>query len=105
MYIDTHEQRPLPSPDEPWRPNLRPVVPIAIAIVLLVTSAMVPPLAAYAFILTAGGVLPRTAAGPRPRAHGPADSRPEPRPGGGRRRVSRPPPRCPRPPRRTQPGR
>jgi len=75
MYIDTHEQRPLPSPDEPWRPNLRPVVPIAIAIVLLVTSAMVPPLAAYAFILTAGALIARTVAKLIPSVNGLEDYR------------------------------
>src|SRR4051812_50046685 len=100
MYIDTHEQRPLPSPDEPWRPNLRPVVPIAIAIVLLVTSAMVPPLAAYAFILTAGGPLPRTAAGRLPRGNGHEGYPQEPRAAGRRRRRYPARPACPRLPRR-----
>jgi len=75
MYIDTHEQRPLPSPSEAWRPNLRPVVPIAIAILLLATSSAVPPLASYAFILTAGALIARTVAKLIPSVNGLEDYR------------------------------
>jgi hypothetical protein len=59
MYIDTHDQRPVPPPHGPRRRNLRPLVPIAIAVVLLIVSALVPPLPAYALILAAGALVAR----------------------------------------------
>jgi hypothetical protein len=62
MYIDTREQRPLPPPHEPRRPNLRPLVPIAIAVLLFVLSPMVSPLLSYVLILAAGALTARTVA-------------------------------------------
>jgi hypothetical protein len=75
MYIDTHEQGPLGPPDEPWRPNLRPLVPIAIAVVLLVVSALVPPLPSYVLIIAAGALIARTVAKLIPSVNGLEDYR------------------------------
>ncbi len=60
MYIDTREQRPLPPLHEPWRPNLRPLVPIAIAVALFGVASMVPPLASYVLTLVGGALIART---------------------------------------------
>jgi hypothetical protein len=75
MFIDTREQRPVPPLHEPWRPNLRPLVPIALAVVLLVGSAIVPPLASYVLILVAGALIARTVAKLLPSANGLEDYR------------------------------
>jgi len=75
MYIDTREQRPLAPLHEPRRPNLRPLVPIAIAVVLLVVASMVPPLPSYVLILAAVALLARTAAKLIPSSNGLEDYR------------------------------
>ena len=70
MYIDTREQRPLPPLHEPWRPNLRPLVPIAIAVVLFVVASMVAPLASYVLTLAGGALIARTLAKLIPSSNG-----------------------------------
>jgi predicted exporter len=75
MYIDTHDHRPVPAPHGPRRPNLRPLVPIAIAVVLLVVSALVPPLPAFGLILAAGALIARTVAKLIPSVNGLEDYR------------------------------
>jgi hypothetical protein len=75
MYIDTHDQRPVPPPHGPRRPNLRPLVPLAIAVVLLVVSALVPPLPAYVLIILAGAFIARTVAKLIPSVNGLEDYR------------------------------
>jgi hypothetical protein len=70
MYIDTREQRPLPPLHEPWRPNLRPLVPIAIAVVLFVVASMVSPLASYVLTLAGGALIARTLAKLIPSSNG-----------------------------------
>ena len=75
MYIDTREQRPLPPRHEPWQPNLRPLVPIAIAVVALVVSALVPPLPSYLLVLAGGALIARTLAKLIPSSDGLKDHR------------------------------
>jgi len=76
MFIDTRDQRPLPPPlHEPWRPNLRPFAPIAVAVPMLVVSPMVPPLTAYGLILGAGALIARAAAKLMPSSNGLEDYR------------------------------
>ena len=75
MYIDTREQRPLPPLHEPWRPNLRPLVPIALAVVLFVVASMVPPLASYLLVLGGGALIARTVAKLIPSSDGLKDHR------------------------------
>jgi hypothetical protein len=75
MYIDTREQRPLPPLHEPWRPNLRPLVQIAIAVILLVVSPLVPPLPSYVLILGAAALIARTVAKLLPSSNGLEDYR------------------------------
>ena len=75
MYIDTREQRPLPPLHEPWRPNLRPLVPIAIAVLLLVVAPMVSPLPSYVLIVVAGALILRTVAKLIPSSNGLEDYR------------------------------
>jgi hypothetical protein len=75
MFIDTREQRPLPPSHEPWRPNLRPVLPLAIAVCLLVISTVAAPLPSYVLILVAGGLIARTVAKLLPSANGLEDYR------------------------------
>jgi hypothetical protein len=70
MYIDTREQRPLPPLHEPWRPNLRPLLPIALAVVLFVVASMVPPLASYLLTLAGGALIARTFAKLIPSSNG-----------------------------------
>jgi len=62
LLIDTRDRRPPPPRREPWRPNLRPLVPLALAVVLLVVAALVPPLPSYLLILGAIVVICRTIA-------------------------------------------
>ena len=59
MLVDTRDRRPEPRP-EPWRPNLRPLLPLAVAVVLLVVAALVPPLPSYLLILGAIVLISRT---------------------------------------------
>ena len=70
MFIDTHEQRPLPPPHEPWRPNLRPLVPIALAVVMFVVASMVSPLVSYVLTLAGGALVVRTVAKLIPSSNG-----------------------------------
>ena len=62
MFIDTRDERPSQPLPQPWRPNLRPFVPIAIAVPMLVVSPLVPPLASYGLTVGAGVLICRTAA-------------------------------------------
>jgi hypothetical protein len=75
MYIDTREQRPLPPVHESWRPNLRTLVPIAIAVFLFVVASVVPPLPSYVLILGAGALIARTVAKLIPSSNGLEDYR------------------------------
>ena len=75
MYIDTRDQGPLPPLPQPWRPNLRPYVPIAIAVPMLIASPMVPPLASYGLIVGAGALICRTATKLMPHSNGLQDYR------------------------------
>jgi hypothetical protein len=75
MFIDTREQRPLPPVPEPWRPNLRPLVPIALAVVLFVVASMVSPLLSYVLTLTGGALVARTVARLIPSSNGLEDHR------------------------------
>jgi hypothetical protein len=70
MYIDTHDhQRPLP-PRHQWRPDIRPVLQIALAIFLMGVSQMVSPLPSYLLTLAAVVVVARTASKWLPSSNG-----------------------------------
>jgi hypothetical protein len=60
LLIDTRDRRPPPPRPEPWRPNLRPLLPLALAVVLLVVAGLVPPLPSYLLILGAIALISRT---------------------------------------------
>ena len=75
MYIDARDSGPLPPPPEPWRPNLRPLVPIAVAVPMLVVAPLVPPLASYGLTVGAGVLICRTAAKLLPSSDGLRDHR------------------------------
>jgi|KBSSwiStaDraftv2_1062776.scaffolds.fasta_scaffold1956090_2 hypothetical protein len=75
MYIGARDHRPLPPPPEPWRPNLRPFVPIAVAVPMLIAAPMVPPLASYGLTVGAGVLICRTAARLLPSGDGLRDHR------------------------------
>ena len=75
MYIDTRDERPLPPHHEPWRPNLRPVVPIAIAVALFVVATTVAPLPSYVLTLVAVALIARTVAKLIPSSNGLEDYR------------------------------
>jgi hypothetical protein len=76
MFIDTRDQRPLPPPPhEPWRPNLRPLAPVAVAVPMLVAAPLVPPLASYGLTLGAGALIARAAAKLLPSSNGLEDYR------------------------------
>ena len=62
MFIDTRDEGPLPPLSEPWRPNLRPFAPIAVAVPMLIAAPLVPPLASYGLTVGAGALICRTAA-------------------------------------------
>ena len=71
MFIDTRDQRPLPPPlHEPWRPNLRPFVPIVVAVPMLVVAPMVSPLPSYGLTVGAIALIARTAAKLMPSSNG-----------------------------------
>ena len=70
MYIDTHDQRPTPPRHEPRRPNVRPVIHVAIAMFLLGVSQMVSPFPSYLLTLAAVVVIARTAAKLLPSSNG-----------------------------------
>ena len=78
MYIDARDRGshpPRPRGSEPWRPNLRPLVPFAIAVPMLVVAPMVPPLASYGLTVGAGVLICRTAAKLIPSSNGLEDHR------------------------------
>jgi hypothetical protein len=75
MYIDARDERPLNPLPEPWRPNLRPFVPIAVAVPMLVAAPMVPPLVSYGLTVGAGVLICRTAARLLPSSNGLHDHR------------------------------
>jgi hypothetical protein len=62
MFIDTRDERPLDPLPEPWRPNLRPFVPIVVAVPMLIAAPLVSPLASYGLTVGAGVLICRTAA-------------------------------------------
>ena len=72
MYVDTHDQRPLPPPPrrEPSRRTIRPVIQIAAAIFLLGVSQMVSPFPSYLLTLAAVAIIARTAARLLPSSNG-----------------------------------
>jgi hypothetical protein len=66
MLIDTRDQRPEPEPERArrWLPRLdlaelRPFLPFAQALVLLVAAGWLPPLASYVLIVAACAVIGR----------------------------------------------
>jgi hypothetical protein len=75
MYIDARDREPLPPLPEPWRPNLRPFVPIAVAVPMLIVAPMVPPIASYGLTVGAGVLICRTAARLLPSSNGLEDHR------------------------------
>jgi hypothetical protein len=70
MLIDTRERRPLPSPQERRRPNLRPLAPIPGGLFLLGLAGMVPPAPSYVLILAGSGLIARTIAKLIPSSNG-----------------------------------
>ena len=75
MFIDTRDQEPLPPMPAPWRPNLRPLVPVAVAVPMLIVAPLVPPLASYGLTVGAGVLICRTAAKLLPSGEGLRDYR------------------------------
>ena len=75
MFIDARDQGPVPPLPEPWRPNLRPFVPIAVAVPMLIVAPLVPPVASYGLTLGAGALICRTLARVVPHSDGLRDYR------------------------------
>jgi len=70
MYIDTHEQRPLPPGRAAQRLSLRPLVPIGAGFALLGVASMVTPLAGYVLVLVGAALIVRTLARLVPSSNG-----------------------------------
>jgi ABC-type thiamin/hydroxymethylpyrimidine transport system permease subunit len=70
MYIDTHEQRPLPPGRAAQRLSLRPLVPLGIGFLMLGIASMVAPLAGYVLVLVGAALIVRTLAKLVPSSNG-----------------------------------
>jgi ABC-type thiamin/hydroxymethylpyrimidine transport system permease subunit len=70
MYIDTHEQRPLPPGRAAQRLSLRPLVPLGIGFLMLGVASMVAPLAGYVLVLVGAALIVRTLAKLVPSSNG-----------------------------------
>jgi hypothetical protein len=67
MYI---QSRPEPPSREPFRPNLRPLIPLLIAVAMFAAAPLVAPIVAYGLILGAGALVARCAAKLLPSSNG-----------------------------------